>query len=77
MMHGSGTMWMDMMGMGGWGLTRWLVFALFVAAVAYPIGLILRRLGHSPLWAALAFIPIVNLVGLWLVALSTREATEG
>jgi protein-S-isoprenylcysteine O-methyltransferase Ste14 len=31
MMHGYG-----MMGMGGWGFAHWLMFAAFVAVVAYP-----------------------------------------
>ncbi len=60
--------------MGGFGVLHWLMFALVVAAIAYPVGIILKRLGYSPLWAALAFVPIFNIVGLWLVALSGREA---
>ncbi len=42
------------------------MFAVFVAAVAYPLGLILKRLGYSPLWAALAFVPVANIIGLWI-----------
>jgi hypothetical protein len=72
MMHGYG-----MMGMGGWGFAHWLMFATFVAVVAYPLGLVLKRLGFSPLWAALAFVPIVNIVGLWVVALSGGKAADG
>lgn len=56
--------------MGGWGAGSWLMFALFVAAIAYPAGLILKRLGYSPLWAALIFVPVVNIIGLWVVALT-------
>jgi hypothetical protein len=70
MMHPGGMMGMDMIGMGGWGLMHWLVIGLFVAAVTYPLGLILRRLGYSPLWAGLAFVPVVNFVGLWVLALA-------
>lgn len=55
----------------GWGLGHWLMFALVAAAVLYPVGLILRRLGFSPLWSVLAFVPGVNLVGLWIVALTS------
>jgi len=61
-----------MMYMGGWGAGNWLIFVAFVAAVAYPVGVILRRLGYSPLWAALAFVPVLNLAGLWVVALAGR-----
>lgn len=68
MMHSSG-----MMGMGGFGVVHWLIFAAAVALIAYPLGLILKRLGYSPLWAALAFIPLVNIVGLWLIALKAGD----
>jgi hypothetical protein len=70
MTHGDGMMGSWMYGMGGFGLLHWLAFILFVAAVVYPIGVILKRLGHSPLWAVLAFVPIVNIIGLWIVAFS-------
>jgi hypothetical protein len=73
MTHGDGMMGFWMHGPGGFGLLHWLAFILFVAAIAYPIGVILKRLGHSPLWAALAFVPFVNIVGLWIVALRKPE----
>ncbi len=66
MMHGYGMM-------GGFGILHWLMFALVVAVIAYPLGIILKRLGHSPLWVVLAFVPILNIVGLWLVAFTGRE----
>lgn len=69
-MHGEGMMGFGMYGMGGFGFLHWVTFILFVAAVVYPIGMILKRLGHSPLWAVLAFVPVVNIIGLWIVALS-------
>lgn len=56
--------------MGGWSLNHWLFFIVCVALVLYPLGLILKRLGYSPLWSVLAFVPVINLIALWLVALS-------
>jgi hypothetical protein len=53
-----------------YGLVHWLVFVATVAATAYPIGRILRRIGFSPLWSLLAFVPILNVFGLWIVALA-------
>lgn len=44
----------------------WLI--VMIAVVAYPAGRILRRIGFSPLWVILAFVPVVNLVALWLLA---------
>ncbi|MCA0316428.1 MAG: hypothetical protein LCH88_00010 [Proteobacteria bacterium] len=73
MMQGYGwygeTMWM-----GDWGLTHGVMMVALLALILYPVGLILRRLGYSPLWAALAFVPVVNLVGLWIVALDVRRS---
>lgn len=63
------TMWMD-----GWGVTHWVMMIALLALILYPVGLILRRLGYSPLWAALAFLPVVNLIGLWIVALGGKRS---
>lgn len=53
---------------GGYGLTHWLFFIAMVAVIAYPVGRILNRLGLSPFWTVLAFIPFVNLLALWALA---------
>lgn len=60
----------DWMAMGGYGPGHWLVFALFVALIIYQIGRILGRIALSPLWSVLAFIPIINLISLWVLAFS-------
>ena len=60
-----------------WGLTHFLVFAVMVAIVLYPIGLILKKLGYSPFWAALACLPVVNIIGLWVVALGLNRSDAG
>ena len=54
--------------MWGYGVGHWIFFVVMVAVVLYPIGRILGRLGLSPFWSVLALIPIVNLIGLWLLA---------
>lgn len=63
MMYGYG--WSDTM---VFGPVHWLFFIAVVAIVLYPIGRILSRIGFSPFWSVLAFFPIVNLVGLWVLA---------
>ncbi|MBE0701988.1 MAG: hypothetical protein IH582_02240 [Afipia sp.] len=50
--------------------THLLFFLALIALVIYPIGRILNRIGLSPLWSVLAFIPILNLLALWIVAFS-------
>lgn len=73
MMYSSGMMdgWMMF---GGWGLSHWLMMVLFAALVLFPVGMILKRLGYSPYWSALLFVPIINIIGLWVVALSDGNA---
>ena len=61
MMYG----WSDTM---VFGPVHWLFFIALVAAVLYPIGRILSRIGFSPLWSVLVFAPLVNLVALWVLA---------
>jgi hypothetical protein len=48
----------------------WLWFILTIGVLIYPLGRILNRIGFSPLWAILAFIPLVNLIALWALALA-------
>ncbi|OYV52899.1 MAG: hypothetical protein B7Z77_00970 [Acidocella sp. 20-58-15] len=56
--------------MGSYGFAHWVMFAVVVAVVVYPLGRILGRIGLSPFWSALAFIPLANLIGLWVLAFS-------
>ncbi len=63
--------------MGYWSVWHWIVFAVFAALVLYPIGRILARIGFSPFWSVIAFIPLANLVGLWVVALATWPRDQG
>ena len=68
MMHSYGMMdsWF---GMSGWGLPHLLFMALLAALLLFPVGVILKRLGYSPLWSVLLLVPILNIIGLWIVAL--------
>ncbi|MBI3700846.1 MAG: hypothetical protein HY242_10435 [Afipia sp.] len=47
---------------------HWFFFIAVVVAVVYPIGRVLARLGFSPLWSLLVFVPLVNLAALWVLA---------
>jgi hypothetical protein len=51
-------------------------FRHFAALVLYPIGRILRRIGFSPVWSVLTFVPIVNLIGLRVLALSSWPRSD-
>jgi hypothetical protein len=57
--------WPSMMG-EGYG--HWLVLVIVAVLLLYPIGKILGRIGFSPFWSIVAVIPVLNLIGLWVMA---------
>lgn len=63
--------------MAGYGLGHWIFFVVMVAVLLYPIGRILGRIGLSPFWSVLAFIPLVNLIALWVLAFVDWPRKEG
>ncbi len=46
---------------------HWLIVILLVTFLI-PIARILRRTGHSPLWCLLWFVPLANVIALWVFA---------
>ncbi len=72
MMYGWG--WADPMAVG-W--LHWVIFMVVAVLVLYPIGRILKRLGLSPFWSVLAFIPLVNLAALWALAVAEWPLRNG
>ena len=71
MMYGNSEMY-GWMTTGEWGLSHFLLFAIMAAVILYPLGLILKKLGYSPFWAVLACVPMVNIAGLWMIALGSK-----
>ena len=63
--------------MYGYGSFHWFWFIVMVALVAYPVGRILNRIGFSPLWAIAMFIPLVNLIALWILAFTEWPRGRG
>jgi uncharacterized membrane protein YhaH (DUF805 family) len=43
---------------------------IYALAVVLPFGQLLRRTGFSRWWILLAFVPVINVVGLWIFAYS-------
>ena len=66
----------DMM-MGAWSVGHWIMFVLLVVLILYPTGRILSRMGFSPFWSVIAFIPPANIIGLWIVALTAWPRVKG
>lgn len=54
--------------MGSMGIWHWLVFLFVWLLYLWPLGRILRRTGHSGLWAILSLIPPLFFIFLWVWA---------
>lgn len=50
---------------------------LILAIVLVPAWRILKRTGHSGWWSIIIFIPLVNLLGIWLLAFTRWPAVDG
>ncbi len=62
--------------MTGFSLWHWLIVLIWLAVVGFPVAKILGRLGYSKLLTILAFIPLVNLIGLWLLAFGSWSGVD-
>ncbi|MBN9553492.1 MAG: hypothetical protein J0H61_02265 [Alphaproteobacteria bacterium] len=67
--------------MDGWimwnyGWDHWMAFAVIAAILLYPIGRILGRMGLSPFWSIVMFIPVLNLIALWVIAFADWPSYE-
>jgi uncharacterized membrane protein YhaH (DUF805 family) len=52
------------------------MLGLVLAIVVVPVWRILGRTGHSGWWCLLMFIPLVNIVGLWVFAFVSWPARD-
>jgi len=58
------------------GPIHWLI-VLMLVSILIPIQQILFRTGRSRWWVLLAFIPLLNWVGLWFLAFCRWPAING
>lgn len=54
--------------MGEFNIFHWFVVLAILACVAIPVGSILKRTGHNPIWCLFCFLPLVNFALLWVFA---------
>jgi len=47
---------------------HWLITLGILALIGFPIAKILQRLGISRWWTIMAFLPLLNLIGLWALS---------
>jgi hypothetical protein len=60
--------------MGQLSIFHWII-VLLILSPSFPIGIILKRDGKNPFWAALYYLPLVNVIALWCWAYSRRSAS--
>jgi len=63
--------------MGTLSLWHWIIVVLFFVTFGVPIARILRRAGRSRWWTVMFFVPLVNLVALWVFAFTRWPAVDG
>lgn len=60
---------------------HWLFAAIVpiaaVTLIAVPVAKILHRAGRSRWWTILAFVPLLNLISLWIFAFTPWPAVQG
>ena len=55
-----------------------IVMPLFaIVLIGVPVATILRHTDRSRWWTVIAFIPLLNLIGLWVFALIADRARRG
>ena len=54
--------------MGSMSIFHWLILAAPLVIIGFPIAKILGRMGFSGWWTILAFVPLANFIGLWILA---------
>ena len=57
--------------MGTFSFVHWLIVLAVMSAIwVIPVVMILRKAGYSGWWCLLGFVPLVNIVMLWVFAFS-------
>jgi uncharacterized membrane protein YhaH (DUF805 family) len=56
--------------MGSFSFVHWFIMLFMLAIFVVPTAMIVRKAGYSGWWCLLGFVPIVNIVMLWVFAFS-------
>lgn len=54
--------------MGSFSVWHWLIVLILIAVPLWPSWRIMKRAGYSGAWALLLFVPLVNLIGMFVFA---------
>jgi hypothetical protein len=61
--------------MGSFSIWHWLVIFLILSIYVVPVWRIISKAGYSGAWCLVGFVPVLNLIMLWVFAFS-RWPTE-
>lgn len=63
--------------MGSFSIWHWFILFFVFSIYIVPVWRIISKAGFSGAWSLLSFVPILNLIMLWVFAFSTwpRERT--
>jgi len=56
------------MGMGGISIWQLVIVVVFIMLPVWVFGRIANKAGYSRLWVLLMFIPLVNIIMIWVFA---------
>ena len=56
--------------------TQMLILFVALSLFAIPSALILKKLGRNPAWALLCFVPVLAVLGIWVLAFSLPARSE-
>jgi hypothetical protein len=63
--------------MGGFSPFHWLIDLIILGVVfGIPVAMVLKKAGYSRWLTLLAFVPLVNMVCLWIFAFQTWPALK-
>lgn len=54
-----------------------VLIVLGLAIILFPMGKVIDRTGYSGWWVLLWFVPVANVIGLWILAYARWPVFEG
>ena len=63
--------------MGSLSIWHWIIVILILVLYGVPTAKILGRAGHSKWWTIAFFVPLLNIIALWVFAYSRWPAVDG
>ena len=57
--------------MGSMSIWHWIIVIFFLFIYLFPVVKILNKAGYSGWWCIVAFVPLLNLIMLWVFAFAS------